>query len=260
MDPIQILNIDGLGPVNANVNTTQYGSIDGEYYSGSNVGKRNIVLTIGLNADWVNQTIADLRRILYSYFIPTTQVKLRFTSTHMAQVEIIGYVETCEPSIFSRDTEMQVSIICPQPYFKAVSPTETSGQTAALTDSSTVEIVYEGDIAAGFVLDVFSSGTDPVLSDGDEVRVLSNTPSPQLLSVTVPGVDSTKQFRLSTVEGDKFIQSVPIPEDVATSLLGKLAPGSVWIKLQKGSNQVQVTASRAYLEWSMSYNALYGGL
>ncbi len=43
VEPIQIRNVEGLGPVKASVNTQPFGSVDGESYVGSNVGKRNIV-------------------------------------------------------------------------------------------------------------------------------------------------------------------------------------------------------------------------
>src|SRR5664279_2906619 len=64
-DPIQILKVDGLGPVKAAVTTTPFGDFDGESLPAASVGKRNIVLTFGLNPDWADQTFESLRAILY---------------------------------------------------------------------------------------------------------------------------------------------------------------------------------------------------
>ncbi len=77
-DALQIRNIEGLGPVKASVNTSPFGSVDGESYTGSNVGKRNIVMTLGLNPNWRDQSMASLRQLLYAYFMPKQFVKLRF--------------------------------------------------------------------------------------------------------------------------------------------------------------------------------------
>ncbi len=79
-DPIQIRDVQGLGPVKANVNTSPFGSFDGEAYTGSSVGKRNIVLTLGLNPNWKDQSITSLRQLLYTYFMPKRAVTLRFFS------------------------------------------------------------------------------------------------------------------------------------------------------------------------------------
>ena len=68
-DPIQVIGIDGLGPVKAAITTAPFGAFDGEAYVGASVGKRNIVLTIGLHPDWAIQTIEELRQLLYNYFM-----------------------------------------------------------------------------------------------------------------------------------------------------------------------------------------------
>ena len=112
-DPVQIKKIDGLGPVKADIQTATYGAINREYLTGKFYGKRNIVLTLGLNPDWATQTVEELRQLLYAYFTPTQQVELRFQSTHLPEVNIFGYVESMDPNIFSADPEIDVSIIHP---------------------------------------------------------------------------------------------------------------------------------------------------
>src|SRR6266542_614762 len=142
-DPIQIKNIEGLGPVDATVNTAQYGSIDGEFYNGSVVGKRNIVLTVGLNPNYASQSMEFLRQCLYQYFMPKSAVSLRFASTHMPEVSIDGVVESFEPNMFSKDPEIQVSIICPQSEFVAVIPTAIQGVTVAFGSGAYSNVNYE---------------------------------------------------------------------------------------------------------------------
>lgn len=258
LDMIQIKDITGLGPVKATVNTTQYGSIDGEAFNGSFTPQRNIVLTIGLNPDWANETYESLRQTLYSYFMPETQVRLRFTSTHMAQVEISGYVESCEPDMFSQDPEYQISIICPQPYFVAVNATVVQDVTQALNGTNDYIVNYEGSVDVGFTVDVTlpSGGT----AFSGEVRVLNKTPSTKLIIVSGVAVSTTQYFEMSSVQGNKYARQYPIPAAPFTNILSKVTPGSNWLSLRKGANRIQVLSATSGLIWTLQYYARYGGL
>jgi hypothetical protein len=259
-DPIQIKNIDGLGPVASQINTSPYGSIDGEFYSGASTGKRNIVLTIGFNPDWSTQTVEGLRQMIYAYFMPKTQVKLRFTSTHMAQVDIDGYVETCEPNIFSKDPEMQVSIICPKPAFYGSSITVFAGETLALPDGDPTEIEYLGTLPTGFVLSVTPTDAAPTMTDG-EVRFINEDAigTPDIFIVTAT-IDSTKFLQVSSELGNKYVRQIATPSGIPTSILGKQAPGSIWMLLNNGTNQFRVMSAAPGQAWTIQYYAKYGGI
>ena len=62
-DPVQIRSIDGLGPVKAETASTPFATGRGEMYQGINTGKRNIVLNLGLNPNWIDQTMGVLSHI-----------------------------------------------------------------------------------------------------------------------------------------------------------------------------------------------------
>ena len=123
LDPTQspyiVKNIDGLGPVSANIARTSYVTKDGSIFQNARTGDRNIVLTLGLNADYstTDDPYGELRRGLYPVFYPQSEVKLVIASTSMETVEITGWVESLEPTIFSKDPDVSISIICPDPYF-----------------------------------------------------------------------------------------------------------------------------------------------
>lgn len=257
-DAIQIKKITGLGPVLANVNTTGYGSIDGEFLTGTFTPKRNIVITVGLNPDWSTQTLEGLRQVLYSYFMPENQVRLRFTSTHIDQVEIIGVVESCELDMFSQDPEYQISIICPQPNFTAVSATVLTGLTQAFATPVDVPIEYEGSVDSGFVVDITLPTGGSAFSG--EVRILNSTPNLKIAFISAVSVSSTVYFSMSSVQNDKYIRSYTLPGGVPTSILGSLLTGSSWITLRKGTNKIQILTATAGLHWALSYYAKYGGL
>ena len=257
-DPIQIRKIDGLGPVVATVNTSQYGSVDGEFYNGSSTGKRNIVITVGLNPDWGSQSYEVLRQMLYTYFMPKNQVKLRFTSTHMATVEITGYVESFEPNLFEKDPEYQISIICPKSEFVASAPTVVEGVTVALPDGTPQEIDYQGSLPTGFVLEIADTADSADMVAG-EVRVINENPDEALYIVTAT-IDASDSLKISTVSGDKYVHAVDVPSGIETSILGKQSNGSVWLQLEQGPNQFRVATASPGQAWTLTYFARYGGL
>lgn len=259
-DPIQIKNIDGLGPVNATVNTAQYGSIDGEFYYGSVVGKRNIVLTVGLNPDYATQSMEFLRQCLYQYFMPKSAVTLRFTSTHMPEVSIDGIVESFEPNMFSKDPEIQVSIICPQSEFTAVLPTAYQGVTVAFGSNTFTNVNYEGNVPAGFVVTVVANAAHTAVTG--EFRMLVKNPDTGLWVISTATVDTTAghNLEISTVRGDKHVSSVLISSGAKTSILEKVSPGSLWFPFVYGLNQFQVLAATPGQDWNLLYSARYGGI
>lgn len=259
LDPIQIKKVTGLGPVTASVNTTPFGSIDGESLDGTHTPKRNIVITAALNPDWSSgQTYEGLRQLLYGYFMPERKIRLRFTSTHLAPVEIVGYVESCDPDLFSKDPEYQISILCPLPYFIAIDATVVTGLTTDFAGATDTLIDYEGSVETGFVVD-FTLATGGTAFTG-EVRIMDKTPTTKLLIASPVTVSSTQFFRMSSVQGDKYIRRYPLPSGVYTSLLGSLVTGSEWPSLRHGVNTMQILSSVAGLHFAISYYARYGGL
>ena len=120
----QILSITGLNPPNAQINTTTIVGLDGAVFNSSKLETRNLVLTIKINGD-----VETNRLLLYSYF--KTKDKCTFYySNNSRDVSIEGYVESVECDLFSNNELAQISIICPYPYFKAL--------TQIITDFSNV--------------------------------------------------------------------------------------------------------------------------
>lgn len=114
--PIQIRDISGLEPVKAEIISVPSNQ-DGELFQHARVGKRNIIFKLGLNPNWVDQTMSTLRRLLYTHFLPKASISLWFYSDDITQVGIRGYVESNEPNRFSQDPEVQISVICLKPNF-----------------------------------------------------------------------------------------------------------------------------------------------
>jgi hypothetical protein len=254
-DPIQVLGIDGLAPVKAAITTAPFGAFDGEAYVGSSVGKRNIVLTIGLNPDWAIQTIEELRQLLYNYFMPKLLVQLRFHSTNYPTVKIEGYVESVEPNIFVRTPTMVVSIICPMPDFEALEETVVTG----VTNDGTVwdEIDYIGSVKTGFRLRIDRTVGTP------GINVIQLNVAGQYAPQVFPAkgnITTDIRWELNTVPGSKYVRSVSLTTGAVQNFLNDVAADAVWPVLYPGENRFSVYTPAVGQNWELSYFSRFGGL
>lgn len=108
----QVLKVDGLNPPKAQINRSTVAGLDGSKFNSSKLNERNIVITIKLNGD-----VEKNRLYLYSFFNTKRWSKIYYKNESL-DVYIEGYVENVEISPFSNNETMQISIICPSPYFK----------------------------------------------------------------------------------------------------------------------------------------------
>lgn len=256
-DPIQIRDIAGLGPVKAEITTTPFANSDGEILQGISVGKRNPVITVGLNPDWQEQTLADLRQLLYAYFMPKQWVKLRFYTEYLPVVDIEGIVESMEPAIFSKDPEIAISIICTRPDFIDTNPTFLNGVVDNGDPVTEVEFTYEGTVETGFEVRVESSDALPAYTG--KILISNQTPSLKRSTIDPVTIDATKKFRLSTIKNAKRAQTVN-PDGTTQNILSHVSKASTWPLLQPGRNIISVTADTAGQAWVLAYFNRYGGL
>ena len=119
-----ITDISGLGPVKANVVTTDYAISDGAVYNSSRLSYRNIVIKMKLLGTDIDPKIETTRQNVYKYFPIKKPLWLIF-ETDKRTVKIQGYVESNEPEIFSDWETTSISIICPSPYFESVQDNTT---------------------------------------------------------------------------------------------------------------------------------------
>lgn len=251
-DPIQVRNIDGLDPVKAAVNTSPYGSVDGVAFTGANVTTgRNIVLTLHPNPDWEDWTYEGLRRLLYAYFMPKLLTQLIFHSDDMPPVQISGYVEDVSINPFSKDLELLVSIICPDPYFTAVDATVVTGRVS----DGIVHVQYDGNIETGVTVEV-SRVSDPAPTT---IGVQIGDPAQTHFAVAA-GVTANMYFLLNSLPGQKYVQNVNIGSGVITNLLSKIQQGSTWPTLKPGENDFSVVTNGGNQDWQLTYFERFGGL
>lgn len=192
--PYLIKDISGLDPVKADISTTSYSGKNGGLLQSSRVGVRNILMKIGYRPDHLsNQTVQALRRELYSYFPPKGEVLLRFNDDNYNTVQIKGIVEDHITSLFSKDPEVSISILCLDPYFSGITPVYLSS-----FNKIPVSPAYYGTAETGFLFELFVN------------RPLSHVRLEN--SGLNPNIGYTRELiagdilQISTVRGSKFVR------------------------------------------------------
>lgn len=261
-DPIQILEITGLGPVKAGLTATPFATRRGSFFQNASVDSRNIVMSVGLNPNWRDQTISSLRSLLYGYFMTGQQIKMRFFTDDYPVVEIEGIVESCDENMFSKDPIMQISVICYQPDFIDVDYTLIKGAVPnALTDGvlTEYEFDYAGSIEAGFTLRVKHTNVKPAYT-GQIVIANKTTKANDIFSLSEVTVDATKYLSLSTIEAARRVRTIAYSDGEVVNLLVKKLKTSPWPMIQPGKNIFSVSAEESNLKFELVYYARYGAL
>ena len=218
-----VVFVDGLNPVKAELSSSPYANLPGEYYLNSRVGKRNIVLTLGLSPSYFEGEDAEtLRKNLRQWFNPQTPIRIEVVTTDKT-LQIEGVVETFESPLFVQETQVQVSIICHDPYFRAMlSKSIVHGGE----NGSAFEVVNDGDVSVGFELFVNPGGT---VGDGD--FRLSNETAGGVLSVNYDWNSSGTTVYMNSTPREKQLIA-----GGGTQLIGNLHRGFVWPVLAPGPN------------------------
>jgi len=262
MGAFHIRNIDGLGPVKATVNSKGYGSLDGEYYTGSHIGKRNIVITLGMNPAAGFRSVEAMRKVIYAYLLTRNEPILRFISDDRPDVQIEGHVESCEPTLFSKDPEMQISIICPKPFF--VSSTLKSVSGVASAAPLFTPFIHDCDMTNGIGFQMFKGAQD---YDGS-ITIESGDHRPTTRQFMIyrdqkpVGINSAQYFALNSHQGSKTVELRNTSTNVrVANLLGNVTDPSLWPYVVPGINRVRVLInSNVGMPWILYYVERFGGL
>lgn len=246
----QIADIDGLDPVKANLVSTSYAGQDGEQYQSSTRGPRDIKIKFDLQPDGTS-TFTSLRKNLYVYLMPQSQVNLRFFQTTGLYVDIVGVVETHSSAQFREDPTVEVNLRCFQPDFLDPRVVILEGNT--VVDDTNTAIDYPGNLEASTILRLL---VNRALTD----FTIYNTPE--------DGIIRQLDFSGSLIAGDELIiSSVKGAKGITlrragvnSSYLYGRTPQSAWIELFEGINQFRVYALGDPVPYELEYVVRYGGI
>lgn len=250
-DGLVLEDVEGLDPVKATISSSSFAQQDGTQYHSSRLEDRNIKLTIGLEPDYITTMVRDLRNRLYNYFLPKSEVKLRFYMSEGLVVEIVGRVESCEAALFVKEPQMVISVICFDPNFIDLTPVVVTGSTVSTTTTTT--ITYKGTEPTGavFVLNVNRTMT--------EFAIYHTAPDGSLRIMDIAAaLVSGDVVTINTNRGSKGITLTRT--GTTSSILYAISPQSVWLSLEHGDNHIRVYAEGAAVPYMLTYMDRYGGL
>lgn len=272
-------SITGLGPVKANINTTEVITNDGSLFNSARLNQRNIVITFGYLPV---PTVEDVRQLSYKYFPIKKRITLEIeTDNRKAVVE--GYVESNEPQIFSKQEAASISIICPKAFFKASEgtevhvfrgvtklfefPFENEDPVTPMLELGNIEektqqnIFYTGDSDVGMTMYIKALGEigDIIIYNvrtREQMRIMED----RLKKQTGSGLVYGDEIIINTNRGEKGLKL--FREGVETNILNCLDKGTSWLQLTKGDNLLAYSASRGgeNLEFRIENDIIYEGI
>lgn len=291
--------IDGLGPGKINLNSKELPGMDGGLVTNARMPPRNIVLYCTLY-DWFGnryQTIEQSRNRLYDLFSIKTTVTL-IIETDLHRYKISGIVESNEPDIFSPEESMQVSIICPMPYFVLDDPNSgESGEieqsifttvglfefpwtnpiysreiefgVSASNDDRWSTLQYSGDVDVGviFKLKVLSIGSPNYIWIQYYGNSEQNNEVTWIRFSNIAfnwGLQADDELIISTVPRNKYAIIKRGTETINALRYVKL--GGEWIKFHKGPNVLRLVLTDiagdtpTELSATVEYQELYAGV
>lgn len=259
-----VTRMDGISPPTANINTGENANFDGSIFNSSKLNSRNIVIELFLERD------AEASRINLYKYVKVKKACVVYYKNGLRDVKIAGYVENLDADPFALKEAVQISIICPYPYYSSV---------ADLTENfSDEEPLFE------FPMDIDENGVEfsrVILSDqtvvtngGDvecgmiiEFRAFGDVVNPSIYNAeTAAGMKINKTLyngdvlRICTIKGQKSV--VYIHNGVQSNALNSLDRGSVWLTLESGDNVIAYTADsgESDLVCALTYNTLFEGV
>ena len=255
-----ITDIEGLGPVKATINMTQLATADGDIWNSSRLSGRNIVLKARFT---YAKTIEEARLMSYKFFPIGKKVTFHIeTDNRMAEVE--GYVESNTPDIFTKNSSMQVSILCESPWFASVSK-DGKQKTDFSNIEPMFEFVYEnpghdpvtefgqivvkrvstvyhnGDVSVGCKISIFAFDDVEMLTIYNvRTREQMFLDTDKLEALTGHKIIKGDTIVINTVKGNKYINL--IRDGVTTNVLNILGKDPDWFQLETGDNLFGFTA------------------
>lgn len=246
-----IEDIQGLDPVDANIVSSSFAQLDGEQYQSSRREKRNIILKLGYEPDFVTQTVQGLRGGLYSFFMPKSNVTLTFYIDGAPTVSINGYVEKFQSPLFTADPVATISLLCFDPDFYTPDTKVLSKNSTASTTEQRLD--YNGSVETGFL---FTFNINRAV-DQFSIYARQGDTVPGALDFIGSLLDGDV-LRISTVQGNKY--ATLTRAGVQTSVLYSVSPYSNWLELFPGANYIRVYADGAPIPYTIEYQEKFGGL
>lgn len=264
--PYAIVDIDGLNPPKATINTSQLALMDGAQFNSAKLEMRTINVAFVIQDD-----VASNRVNIYKVLKTKHPIKVSYQS-ETRDVFISGYVESIEVEYTGNPQQISVAILCPYPYWQAAqsmvddlssvigmfhfafASTETPEIVMGYIDPLvSIEIENGGDIETGIVIELDASEAveNPRIIDyetGDYIQL-----DMTLLPGDLVTIDTRVGHKTATL----------LRAGVVSSVFNAVAKGSTWLQLAIGSSTYTYTAqggAATGLSVKITHTSIYEGV
>lgn len=278
---IAITDITGIDAVSADIYDQEMASSDGSIYTSSRAKKRNIVISAKLLPV---DTVEKVRHLLYKMFPVKRSTTLRF-KTETRVCEIDGYVESNAHVIFKDQVTVQISIICPYPYFHSAgndgenityfygtepmfefpfsneSLDDNLIEFGSIVNKKENVITYGGDEDVGVTIRIDAFGEAGSITIYNVLtRESLHLDNEKLKTMTGSGIKQGDEIIISTVKNNKYIQL--LRDGKYTNILNCLDRDSDWISLSNGDNvfAYETDSGADNLQFRIENDILYTGV
>lgn len=258
---IAVTGASGLGPAEGTINTVNFATSDGALFNSSRIKSRDIEL----NLKFLGSDIEAVRHKLLRYFRVKHPITLDFI-TDYRHTYITGHVEKNEIDIFSNSEGADLTIVCPNPFFRLRDPAKGRNSVRFTTSTPSFEfefqdpnsdsptlifgemtstgetvVVYEGDADASTIVDIqFLGPASGVKLYNTTTQTRINVDTNEISRLLGSTIRAGDRLSISSGVGDKYVKAYR--DGKVYNALSALDKDSDWIFLTPGDNLITVRA------------------
>lgn len=258
---IAVTGASGLGPAEGTINTVNFATSDGALFNSSRIKSRDIEL----NLKFMGSDIEAVRHKLLRYFRVKHPITLDFI-TDYRHTYITGHVEKNEIDIFSNSEGADLTIVCPNPFFRLRDPAKGKNSVRFTTSTPSFEfefqdpnsdsptlifgemtstgetvVVYEGDADASTIVDIqFLGPASGVKLYNSTTQTRINIDTNEISRLLGSTIRAGDRLSISSGVGDKYVKAYR--DGNVYNALSALDKDSDWIFLTPGDNLITVRA------------------
>jgi phage-related protein len=258
---IAVTGASGLGPAEGTINTVNFATSDGALFNSSRIKSRDIEL----NLKFLGSDIESVRHKLLRYFRVKHPITLDFI-TDYRHTYITGHIEKNEIDIFSNSEGADLTIVCPNPFFRLRDPAKGKNSVRFTTSTPSFEfefqdpnsdsptlifgemtstgetvVVYEGDADASTIVDIqFLGPASGVKLYNTTTQTRINIDTNEISRLLGSTIRAGDRLSISSGVGDKYVKAYR--DGNVYNALSALDKDSDWIFLTPGDNLITVRA------------------
>ena len=258
---IAVTGASGLGPAEGTINTVNFATSDGALFNSSRIKSRDIEL----NLKFLGSDIEAVRHKMLRYFRVKHPITLDFI-TDYRHTYLTGHVEKNEIDIFSNSEGADLTIVCPNPFFKLRDPVKGKNSVRFTTSTPSFEfefqdpnsdsptlifgemtatgetvVVYEGDADASTIVDIqFLGPASGVKLYNTTTQTRINIDTNEISRLLGSTIRAGDRLSISSGVGDKYVKAYR--DGNVYNALSALDKDSDWIFLTPGDNLITVRA------------------